>query len=162
MGSMSQPSTRTIYITALHYAVMTMTSIGYGDINPQMDSEYLVGISFQWAGSLFWAYGIGSICGIVANHDPGTTRFRQTMDELNHMMTKRCLPQEMRRRLRQYFCQARELHEREVYRYLLDQLSPSLQGEVARVTNERWLDKVWIFKGISDRLVVDIAKLLQG
>jgi hypothetical protein len=110
-----------------------------------------------------WAIGIGSMSSIMSTMDLDVKRYRQTMDELNRMMASRSLPQEMRMRLRKYFIEARELHDSESFKELLLRMSPALQGSVARVANDRWLQCVWYFKkGITDRFVSDIAKALEA
>jgi len=156
-----------LYLTALYFAIMTITSIGYGDITPQQGPEYIVCILCQMFGGLLWAYGISEVIAVVSNLNPGATAFRRTMDDLNHMMNKKQLEHKMQVRLRSFFLQARELHDAERYHDLLSRMSPQLQGDVARVTNVRWIQRVWYLApkvtqdgdviGISDHFVAQIA-----
>lgn len=60
------------YAAAGHWAVMTLTSIGYGDIVPQNTVEYLWCIVIMILGGVIWAYIIGSICAAASNLDPHT------------------------------------------------------------------------------------------
>ena len=41
----------TIYVTALYWSVMTVTSIGYGDITPTTVPEYIAVVIMQLTGS---------------------------------------------------------------------------------------------------------------
>ena len=45
-----------IYASALHWSLMTVTSIGYGDIVPTRLEEYYVGCICQLVGACAWAY----------------------------------------------------------------------------------------------------------
>ena len=44
-----------VYIWSLHWSVMTITSIGYGDFSPQRKSEYVVCIVCMFLGGIMWA-----------------------------------------------------------------------------------------------------------
>jgi len=161
----------TLYLASLHFAFMTITSIGYGDIAPQQEVEYVVGALCQMCGGLLWAYGISEVIAVVSNLDPSGTQFRRTMDDLNHMMKSKGLNHSMQVRLRSFFLQARELHDQERYRDLLCHMSPQLMSDVARVTNAKWLKRVWYIKPsgstddhltISDNFIAQIAVALQA
>ena len=53
-------------------------------------------------GGMVWAYILGSFCGIITQMDSRGTSFRNTMDDLNFMLEDQQIPQEARRRVRQY------------------------------------------------------------
>jgi len=160
-----------LYLASLHYAFMTITSIGYGDIVPQQDAEYVVSVLCQLCGGLLWAYGISEVIAVVSNLDPGGTQFRRTMDDLNHMMKVKHLDHNLQVRLRSFFLQARELHDQERYCDLLCRMSPQLMSDVARVTNVQWIKRVWYLKprttteahlAISDHFIAQIAVALRA
>merc|ERR1712070_913726 len=52
----------------------------------------------------------------------------------------------MRRRLRSFFFQIKDLQRIRSYQTIVDQMSPSLQGEVALQVNEIWMQHVWYFR----------------
>ena len=52
-----------LYVASLHWAMMTVTSIGYGDIVPQTVTEYSVCVVFMLIAGASWAVIIGGICG---------------------------------------------------------------------------------------------------
>ena len=71
------------YLTSLYWAVMTTTTIGYGDIAPQTNGERIVAIFGMMFGSAAYAYVVGNICGVIATMDQATTEFNASMDDLN-------------------------------------------------------------------------------
>ena len=73
------------YMAALYWAIMTITSIGYGDIaaTPQNAYEQAWCAFLMLLGGMIWGAVIATFCGVIANLDPGGTEFRKTMDELN-------------------------------------------------------------------------------
>merc|ERR1719359_141064 len=118
-----------VYLAALHFSVMTITSIGYGDITPTRKEEYILCILCQLLGGLTWAYVIGSICGIIANSNPMRVAFEQSMDALNAMLTEQHVDNVLRWQLREY------LREQRYHQFLLssrsisNQFSPELKGQ---------------------------------
>ena len=52
------------YIISLYWAFVTITTIGYGDIVPQNQNEYLFTMGVIIIGSIFFGYSLTSI-GII-------------------------------------------------------------------------------------------------
>ena len=92
------------YVAALYWAVMTLTSIGYGDISATQGNmgEHVVATLIMILGAIGWGLVLGVIVGNLSNLDPDGDLFTQTMSELNKMMGREELPNEMRIRLREY------------------------------------------------------------
>merc|ERR1719456_568719 len=89
-----------VYITSLYWSVMTLTSIGYGDITPMTGPERLICVGLMLIGAMVWAYIIGQACSVLANLDIHESRFKQRLDDLNYMLADRGIKHELRRRLR--------------------------------------------------------------
>ena len=91
------------YVAAAYWAVMTITSIGYGDIaaTPGNVSEQVVATILMLCGAIGWGLVLGTIVGNLSNLDPERDMFTQIMSELNKMMRREDLPNEMRIRLRE-------------------------------------------------------------
>ena len=146
-----------LYVASLYWSVMTITSIGYGDIHPVTWAERAVNIVVMLMGSILWGQLIGTFCSIIATFNPEGAEFRRMMDELNRFMRLEGLDNAMRQRLREYFHQTKHLRLTQAQRQLLQQMSPLLQGEVAWRINERWLRRVWFLRGAEHAFVVQVS-----
>jgi hypothetical protein len=134
-----------VYLAGLYWAVMTVTTIGYGDIVPVTVGEQFLCVIAMLLGASTYAYVIGTVCGVIALMDQATSKFNQQMDELNLYMEENQMPNEMRVRLREYFNYCKQMNRQKYYQALLVEMSPTLRGEVASYINSAWLDKVPFF-----------------
>lgn len=150
-----------VYILSLYWATATITSIGYGDIVPTNTVEYFISIVIMAIGSSIWAYVIGGICQTLSSMDPHTISFKQNMDDLNAMMSFYGFPQEMRRRLRLYVHESRNLKQRKAGQVLKADLSPSLRGEVEMQCNSEWMDKVFYLQDLPPEVVAEVSQALE-
>jgi potassium voltage-gated channel Eag-related subfamily H protein 7 len=91
-----------LYTASLHFAAMTVTSIGYGDMVPQNHSERIFGVMFQLAAGIIWACVIGQVVSVASAADPVKEQFQLQMDELNKYMRKYAIDQ-VSTCLRHYF-----------------------------------------------------------
>lgn len=149
-----------VYSLAVYWAIITITSIGYGDITPQTIVEYRVATVCSTVMASIWAYVIGAICGIVATLDQHDISWKRTMDDLNWFMEDKGMPTAMRLRLRRYFHEAKEMKKQTVEKEVITQMSPLLQGEVSMFMHQRWISKVWYLRDMNREIIVWAARNL--
>lgn len=153
-----------VYIISLYWAVMTLTSLGYGDIVAENINEYAFCVCCFVTSGLIWAYVIGSICGIISAMDPLLIQYQQNMDLLNIMMVDNNLPEDMRRRMRDYFQESRVLQRKNNQHTVVSTLSPGLQGELAVRLAQDSLHRVWYLRPMLEsetEPVIEISKRLK-
>eukprot|EP00736_Rhodelphis_marinus_P006792 Rmarinus@m.16227 len=94
---------KSLYVAAAYWVFMTMTTVGYGDLVPQQNSERVVAIILMSIGSMLFAYIVGNISSLVQNLNQAQTVYNRKMESLQQFMKYRKMPEGMRRRLRDYF-----------------------------------------------------------
>lgn len=136
------------YTVALYWSVMTLTSIGYGDVSPQNTLERFLAAVCMLASGMMWTYAIGTVATIASTLNPHSIAFTQTMDSLNFFMRDRGLPKPMRFVLRTFFENSRLVRQKEEDQKLFEKMSPLLQCSVALEANRRWVRAIWYLKGV--------------
>lgn len=149
-----------IYIMSLYWATFTVTSTGYGDINPQNRAEYLVAAITMALTAAMWAYVIGDICGILSTLNAHEIEFKRALDDLNTLIAERNVPASMTSRLRRYFHETKNLSKYDIERAVIERLSPTLQGEVCLLLYDEWLRRVCYLKSLDVSMISWVAKNL--
>lgn len=149
------------YIAALYWALVTMSTIGYGDVVPTGTEERFFIIFAMLIGTSVFAYVVGSVCGIVANMDKKNAAFYELMDDLNAFMRATNLDIPLRYRLRDYFRYRHRGNDTSIWTDILHQMSPKLRGEVAIKQCGEWVNNIPFFRGAPKQFVVDIALKLS-
>ena len=110
------------------------------------------------AGGALWGYLIGTFCGLAASLSPSVQAFREDLSALNNMMSIYMLPSELRYRLREYIHETIHLRNTDQRNRLLAKLSPSMQGEVSWLVNQKWISRIWYLKAYADtEMLIELA-----
>jgi len=90
----------TIYLSAFYFALTTMTSVGYGDINTKNNTERLYVIALELAGAIIFASIIGSITALVTSVDANARNKKEQLDMVASFCAERNFPGDMARKIR--------------------------------------------------------------
>eukprot|EP00930_Biecheleria_cincta_P035403 TRINITY_DN2434_c0_g4_i1.p1 TRINITY_DN2434_c0_g4~~TRINITY_DN2434_c0_g4_i1.p1 ORF type:complete len:748 (-),score=144.23 TRINITY_DN2434_c0_g4_i1:36-2279(-) len=102
--SLESPSLGERYIAALYWAVMTLTTVGYGDIIPTTVQERLYVMFAMMIGSAFFGYVIGCITSVITDMDIDRRTFNERMEVVQAWLDfHERMPAILRRRIRRHF-----------------------------------------------------------
>jgi hypothetical protein len=90
------------YLTCFYWSITTMTTIGYGDISPANQAEKAFCIVCMLLGAGIFAFGITTMCDIIAHMDLRGCAYRDAMDNIDAYLKYRECPKELKIRIRTF------------------------------------------------------------
>lgn len=149
------------YVKALYWSVMTLATVGYGDVLPVTTNQRIYVILVMMLGAAVYATVIGNIASILGNLDLVRTAQLKRMSQVDSYLRARNLPYLIRRKIRDYYMYIMERGFGENEKELLSDLPLSLQREVKIHLHRELLEKVPFLKGAETTLVTTLVFSLK-
>ena len=147
------------YLTALYWSVTTLTTVGYGDITPDVNkvtqTVYTMVVMFLGVG--FYGYIIGNITTLLQRLDMKRAMYYSKVNQLNTFLQYRQVGPEVKHRILDYYDYLWENRKGFDEKKLLEDLPPSLQAELSLNLKRDLISKVPFFHDANDSLIRDIA-----
>jgi len=159
-----------VYVLALYWSTMTVTTIGYGDVSPENDAERAVAIALMFVGGAVYAYTVGSICRLIAAMSEEEDKFNQIMDHLNSYMKVMSMDKTeqgklLSVKLRKFFLQSNKNRQSEKNRQgIIGLMSPGLQDDFIVQCHQAWVARINVFQTTEDEqtpFLIKITPFLQ-
>jgi hypothetical protein len=70
------------YIAALYYAIVTMLTVGYGDIHPTNEQERAFSVFMMLSGGVIFGALLSKVASVIEKRHPQARAFKENMDEV--------------------------------------------------------------------------------
>ena len=90
-----------VYLSAIYWAFTTMTTVGYGDILPQTDTERVYATLIMILGPTVFGYIVGSVGSIASNPHGVTAKERERQSMFNNYMEEQNLKPALRKMVKE-------------------------------------------------------------
>eukprot|EP01050_Picozoa_sp_SAG11_P002806 SAG11_NODE_146_length_14788_cov_5.672884_14_plen_377_part_00 len=120
------------YAAAFYWSIVTLTTLGYGDITPANHDERLFCVYAMLMGASIFAYSVTNMCTLVYNLNPAEVYFRTRKDELNDYLEFLHIPKSLRQRVEDFYKFKVERSEVVVYNesLIMKDMSKTMQEDV--------------------------------
>lgn len=135
----------TKYIRSLYWTVTTLTTVGYGDITPHLNYEYIVTILVMIMGASMYALIIGNIASLVSNLNAHKSAYFNKIESINLYLQYRYVPKKLKERVINYFDYLWDHHKGLNEQNFFNDLPDPLRLELVTSLAKKLLNKVPLF-----------------
>ncbi|XP_075927837.1 voltage-gated inwardly rectifying potassium channel KCNH2-like isoform X2 [Petromyzon marinus] len=143
------PSVKDRYVTALYFTFSSLTSVGFGNVSPNTNSEKIFSICVMLIGSLMYASIFGNVSAIIQRLYTGTARYHTQMLRVKEFIRFHQIPNPLRQRLEEYFQHAWSYTNGIDMNMVLKGFPDCLQADICLHLNRTLLENCRAFKGAS-------------
>jgi hypothetical protein len=140
------------YVRSLYWAIVTMTSVGYGDITPVRNAEYLFTMVAIVLGASIYAFVIGNIASLLSNLDRAKATFWNRVETANQYLRSRRVPAGLSEHIRNYYEYVWEKYHGMSELELFADLPDPVRLEILLHLTHDLLEKVPLFRHCSPAL----------
>ncbi|XP_029461478.1 potassium voltage-gated channel subfamily H member 7 isoform X2 [Rhinatrema bivittatum] len=145
----SGPSIKDKYVTALYFTFSSLTSVGFGNVSPNTNSEKIFSICVMLIGSLMYASIFGNVSAIIQRLYSGTARYHMQMLRVKEFIRFHQIPNPLRQRLEEYFQHAWTYTNGIDMNMVLKGFPECLQADICLHLNQTLLQNCKTFQGAS-------------
>ncbi|XP_014343047.1 potassium voltage-gated channel subfamily H member 6a [Latimeria chalumnae] len=145
----SGPSIKDKYVTALYFTFSSLTSVGFGNVSPNTNSEKIFSICVMLIGSLMYASIFGNVSAIIQRLYSGTARYHTQMLRVKEFIRFHQIPNSLRQRLEEYFQHAWSYTNGIDMNAVLKGFPECLQADICLHLNKTLLQSCKAFRGAS-------------
>ncbi|KAG8447003.1 hypothetical protein GDO86_014446 [Hymenochirus boettgeri] len=145
----SGPSIKDKYVTALYFTFSSLTSVGFGNVSPNTNSEKIFSICVMLIGSLMYASIFGNVSAIIQRLYSGTARYHTQMLRVKEFIRFHQIPNPLRQRLEEYFQHAWSYTNGIDMNAVLKGFPECLQADICLHLNRTLLQHCKAFRGAS-------------
>jgi len=150
------------YLVALYWAMMTMTTVGYGDVGLTSDTERIYAIVAMMIGGSFYGYVIGVVTTILSEHDMNQRAFMERMEVvLQWLNNHHELTPQLRRRIWRHFKDFLTSAKAVEDAIILNDLPPQLCNDVSMALLKDSVRHAPLFANLSIRALSRIASAIS-
>ncbi|XP_063749403.1 potassium voltage-gated channel subfamily H member 4-like [Eleginops maclovinus] len=142
------PTVRSSYIAALYFTLSSLTSVGFGNVCANTDSEKIFSICTMLVGALMHALVFGNVTAIIQRMYSRRSLYHTRMKDLKDFIRVHRLPQQIKQRMLEYFQTTWSVNNGIDANELLHDFPDELRADIAMHLNKDIL-QLPVFKGAS-------------
>ena len=160
-----EESLTTKYIYSLYWTIVTIMTVGYGDIVPQNTYEVLFSTFTIIFGCVLYAFNLNSIGIILQNHQKKENEFKNNMRVINNFMDRKNIDVQLQRRVQEYLNFMSSEHQsnnNEEEIEIINKLNETLKEELLLESYEGiFLNSPMFIKNFSEKSLRKMVKIIK-
>ena len=150
-----------IYLRSFYFTLVTMSTVGYGDIKPKTIPETYFGIILIVCGCLVYALVTANVASLAANMDVTAESFQTRMDKLKRFLRRQAVPKRLRIRISDYYRDLWISQKGVEQHKILDELPSLLREDVCEFLYGEMLRKTKVFRNVDRKTLRIVSTVLR-
>ncbi|KAH1212865.1 Potassium channel AKT1 [Glycine max] len=151
------------YVVAIYWSIVTLSSVGYGDLHPVNTKEMVFDIFYMLFNLGLTSYLIGNMTNMVVQWTERTKRYRDTVQSASNFARRNHLPNRLQEQmfahlLMKYRTDLEGLQHQEI----IDFLPKAIQSSISHYLFFSIVDKVYLFHGVSNDLLFQLVTEMKA
>ncbi|XP_027333130.1 potassium channel AKT1-like [Abrus precatorius] len=151
------------YVVSIYWAIVTLTSVGYGDLHPINTKEMVFDILYMLFNLGLTSYLIGNMTNLVVHWTNRTKRYRETVQSASNFAKRNRLPIRLQEQifahlLMKYRTDLEGLQQQEI----IESLPKAIQSSISHYLFYSLIDKVYLFHGVSNDLLFQLVTEMKA
>ena len=160
-GPTADLGTSSGYLSALYWCVTTLTTVGYGDVTPTSVNQTIYTMVVMLLGVGVYGFVIGNVANLLTKMDMARAQYVATIERVTGFLRYRLVPAPLQREIYAYYKYLWENRMGYDESMVLDELPPSLRGELSLVLTRGLIEKIDFLRGASPELIQDLCVKLR-
>ncbi|XP_011081924.1 potassium channel AKT1 [Sesamum indicum] len=146
------------YVTSVYWSIVTITTIGYGDLHPVNTGEMIFDIFYMFFAIGLGSYTIGNMTNLIVETTFKTRKFREAIYAASGFAKRNQLPTRLQDQMiahmsLKYRTDSEGLQQQET----LDALPKAIRSSISHFLFYSLVDKVYLFRGVSNDLLFQLV-----
>ncbi|XP_031554557.1 potassium voltage-gated channel subfamily H member 6-like isoform X2 [Actinia tenebrosa] len=146
----SLPDLTTRYISSLYFTLTSLTSIGFGNVSPNTNSEKIFAVVMMLVGALMYAAIFGNMTAIIQRLYTRTARYHRDMKVIKEFIRFHNIPENLQGTLTEYFTHEWSAQKDQQLNQVLQRFPESLQADICVQIHREVFSRCPVFENMSD------------
>lgn len=142
------------YIASVYWALVTIDSVGYGDIFPTNTLERIITIFIMLIGTTFFGYMVASVSSLIGSLNRSSNIINDRIAEISAYLSERQCSRDLCISVKRYFSKYFETSTAYNEREILNNLPSMIKNEIMFHQHRATIDRIAIFEYIKNKTVL--------
>ncbi|XWS27197.1 hypothetical protein CRYUN_Cryun26dG0094300 [Craigia yunnanensis] len=146
------------YVTSMYWSIVTLTTIGYGDLHPMNTWEMTFDIFYVLFNLGLHAYLVGNMTNLIVHGASRTRKFRENIQAASNFAHRNQLPVRLQDQMLahlslRYRTDSEGVQQQEI----IDALPKAIRSSISHFLFYSAVDQVYLFRGVSNDLLFQLV-----